>query len=281
MVPRAIVSVLTQTYRDWELIVINDGGTPGPLNMILSKVEPALYERIKVVHNSESVGRPRALNQALRRASGDYVVVHDDDDTWEAGFLEEMVACLQASTARSVRGVVCHSRYVTERVDNSGTIHPVDKVPFNSDLEQVTLWDMAAKNLFPPISFLYDRSVHDEISTYDETLPVLEDWEFNLRFLRRFDILVNTAVLANYHHRPLGGHPIYASTVVDGVRDHNQVTAHIRNRYLRADLDNGEVGLGVMLNLARSYRESGQPRSLSAIENPPLQLDGSFRGEAG
>ena len=53
--------------------------------------------------------------------------------------------------------------------------------PYNHWLQNVYLSDLAVENRFPPISFLFRRSVYDKIGGFDEELPVLGDWDFNLK----------------------------------------------------------------------------------------------------
>ncbi|MCK7514858.1 MAG: hypothetical protein MZV70_69885 [Desulfobacterales bacterium] len=73
--------------------------------------------------------------------------------------------------------------------------------PYTQDFSCVSLYKMAIKNTFAPISFVYRKQAHDLIGYYNENLPVLGDWEFNLRFLQKFDIDVIPETLANYHLR--------------------------------------------------------------------------------
>ena len=56
-------------------------------------------------------------------------------------------------------------------------------------------------NRFPPIAFLYERAAGEAIGNYRTDLPVLGDWDFNLRFAERFGIGVIPEALAYWHHR--------------------------------------------------------------------------------
>jgi hypothetical protein len=63
---------------------------------------------------------------------------------------------------------------------------------------------MACGNFFPPIAFVFRREVLERIGGFNETLPVLGDWFFNLEFLLEDDIAVLPEPLARYHHRDRG-----------------------------------------------------------------------------
>ena len=67
---------------------------------------------------------------------------------------------------------------------------------FNCDLNNINLFRMMGGNLFPPISFLYRRQVHESVGYFDQAYDVLGDWDFNHRMLQKFEIAVHTKKLA-------------------------------------------------------------------------------------
>ncbi|WP_243698522.1 hypothetical protein [Paracoccus alkanivorans] len=95
---------------------------------------------------------------------------------------------------------------------------------------------MAAGNFFAPISFLYRKWVFDDIGGYDEGLPVLGDWRFNLDFLMRVNIGFLDRYLSHYHHRDMGDSTrdgVYANSVVGACDLHGQYFSVVTNRILR------------------------------------------------
>jgi hypothetical protein len=88
--------------------------------------------------------------------------------------------------------------------------------------------------------------VFDEIGYYDETLPPLADWDFNIRFLANYDLAFLPRTLAYYHHRNSNKGPMANS--VNQANVHNVVRQRILNRYLRADLDADQLGSGYLAN---------------------------------
>jgi len=75
----AIESVLAQSFKDFELIIINDD-SPGEETekVILSYNDP----RIKYIRNEKNLGAAKSLNIALNNAKGEYIAIVDDDDVW-------------------------------------------------------------------------------------------------------------------------------------------------------------------------------------------------------
>lgn len=257
---RSLLSVQQQGFTDWEIIIVNDGGDAGALAQLLSQIPDVVGQKIEVVNHATSLGRWAAANAGVRAARGEYLVIHDDDDSWNDAFLKIMVASLDRQPA-AVGGVVCHSQYVDE-VFFDGAITTKQVRPFNNWLRNVTLFRMAARNFVPPISFLYRASLHDELGLYKEELPVLGDWDFYMRLLSRYDMTVVPHVLANYHLRPSDTGEQYGNSVAAGLETHVDVEAKILNALLREDLAAGKVGLGTVANLAYDLRELREGNSV-------------------
>ncbi len=112
--------------------------------------------------------------------------------------------------------------------------------------------EMVRMNQFPPIAFLFRRSAWEELGGFAEDLPVLGDWDFNLRFIEARDIGVIASPLARYHHRtlPAGVNASYGNSVHTGDR-HDRYDAVVRNRMLRRDLEAGKLGMGALVTLGR------------------------------
>jgi glycosyltransferase involved in cell wall biosynthesis len=246
---RAVRSVLDQTLKHWEMLIVNDGGEPSPVEQLVWSVAREAAGRIRILHNPTSLGMEAASNHGLDAASGDYVVIHDDDDSWSPTFLEMCVNHLD-NADHIVGGVVTRSQKILERLDR-GVVTEIGSEPYTPGLASITLMGMARANMFPPIAFLFRRSAAEKIGRFNAELPVLGDWEFNLRFLSHFDIDVIEATLANYHIRPETRSGIYSNTVVGGLNLHQKYDARLRNELLRQDFRKGQIGLGYLVNLGR------------------------------
>lgn len=255
---RAFMSVHNQVFRDFEWIIVNDGGSPESVNDIAKLAENGGIE-VRIIHHAESLGMEAASNSGLRNAHGEFVVIHDDDDTWEPDFLNKTVSSLiEQRKDNRIRGVLTRSTVIEETIDHDrNTIIKVNEHPHEDKLDLITLFQIARPhNNFPPISFLYERAVLDEIGFYREDLPVLGDWEFNLRFLRRYDIAVIPEYLANYHirHSDKGSH--YSNSIVGASDKHKKYYCMLCNELLRQDLEQNQLGLGFMVNLCSELQET-------------------------
>lgn len=251
LLSRALRSVLSQSYAEWIHVIINDCGD---IEVVKSVIEPHLSEyggRLLLLHNPSARGMEHASNVAIQSCDSEFIVIHDDDDTWDAKFLERTVQWMEAQEPDSTfQGVVSWSDRIDEAIEPDGVVRLLKQTPFDRN-GHVNLYRTVQSNPFPPIAFLFKRPAYLDIGAYDESFPVIGDWEFNLRFLRQFDIGVVDEVLAFYHWRqPKSAPGRYANSVVDGKRDHAHQLNRMQNLHLRAYLQAHPEHWGVLLNQA-------------------------------
>lgn len=247
---RTIKDIQQQTFKNWKIILVNDGGDKKKIQCILDN-NHLLPEQYSFIQSEKNMGLHKSINLGVDAIETKYVVVHDDDDTWNKTFLHETVSYLE--TNQNCYGVITHSNKIYEKIENNEV--KVKKIkPFNYQLKGViSIYDMLKNNLFSPISFVYRTEVYKEIGRFDESLEVLEDWEFNLRFLSKYDIHIIEQPLANYHIRIAHSslEESFKNTITSKKAIHEKYDTIIRNRYLRYDLDNKQCGLGVLMNLLK------------------------------
>lgn len=271
LLPRAYRSVSSQTFKDFTWVVVNDGGQKLIVDEIAQK---AALEKIDVVviHNEKSNGMEAASNLGIKGSDSQYVVIHDDDDSWDPDFLKETVSFLDSSGGSNFGGVVTHSEKIEEKVDEN-SFKIIKKSSFNNWLSTITLMDLAKGNSFPPISFLYRREIYNILNGYDESLPVLGDWDFNLRFLVESDIFVLKKPLANYHLRVKNNKlEEYSNTVIHGIDKHKFYNSVLKNRYLRQDFKAGRIGLGFLVNMGGEISNLSQANKYRLVERVLIKI---------
>ncbi|MFO7726161.1 MAG: glycosyltransferase [Oceanipulchritudo sp.] len=233
LLARAMQSVFGQEDApEWEWIIVNDGGDAAEVEQCL---EPARSSgRLKLVHMDQSRGMEHASNFGLQRAGGTLLVIHDDDDSWDPRFLSRMSGFLDDPANRGFGGVVCHSVRVVEQIGGD-LIEERFRHPFNPELTSLEFWSVLKGNPFPPISFMFRRSTYVETGPFNETLPVLGDWEFNLRVLARFRLAVLPEAMAFYHHRESGTAEAYANSITAWDARHRDVETRLRREWAQGN----------------------------------------------
>jgi glycosyltransferase involved in cell wall biosynthesis len=246
---RCMASVRQQTCQDYVQVIVNDGGDHTALQALVAEFEARPQSPVVLVHNESSVGRWGAANVGVRSVDSKLVTLLDDDDTWDAQFLDTLTQALDNRPSDRMRGVVCQTRIIEERTEN-GLMETVSQREFNPDLREVSLFDLAAKNLFTVNGFVYERRCFEQLAGYRQELPVLGDWDFNLRFLQEFDVDVVPEALCNWHIRIDSTVP---QSVSPGTSTHQKFTNLLRNEYLRADLKRGVFGMGTLIAVAVAF----------------------------
>jgi len=251
LLKRAIESVLSQTYPYWIHVIVDDSTDPDSVDSLIAGYRDQYQRRVQVIHNPSSRGIAAAANQGLISVRADYVVIHDDDDSWSPDFLRQSISALRywQNKLPSVRGVITYCDKVIERIEGNCVI--TEKVePFNHWLKPgIIPFDVVLQqNPIPPVCFLHEREVYDEIGGYNEELPVLEDWEFYIRFLAKYDIAVHPVVLAFYHNRlsPLGA---YSNTAVADIAQYETYRTYLLNAWLRSEFSGEKTAPGSYINL--------------------------------
>lgn len=252
LLERAILSVHKQTYGDFVHVIINDAGDPNPVNTLITKYADLINGRVNVIHNNESHGMEAASNKAIRSSQAKYVAVHDDDDTWHPEFLAKSVELLEATHSK---GVVVRTNKITEAL-NDNEVRVLKTETWMPDLRVINLYRQCIDNQMTPITFLFSRDVYDELGGYDESLPVLGDWDFGIRFLQKYDVefLDPGFALANYHHRkPTGS--ASDNSFGEGKEKHRYWSNKLMNKYLRQELAEGRLGAGYIMSKLK-YNQS-------------------------
>lgn len=244
LLKRAIQSAACQTHSDWVQVIVNDGGNKEEAERVVREYA-AGDQRVILHHNAASVGMQNASNIGINKVKSDFIIIHDDDDSWEPQFLERTVNFLNNPPHPSMEGVVTYSMHVSEKIVG-GEIKHLKSTPFNAWFEDVSLFRVLELNTFPPISFLFHRRAYDALGPFEQEWDPLGDWEFNVRFLLKYNIGVIPEILANYHHRVKSTDSQYTNSVNLNApyRSHKFYENLLRNHWLRKDIADGTLSLG-------------------------------------
>jgi GT2 family glycosyltransferase len=229
LLARAIASVQNQSYSDWELVIVNNGGDPSGVESVVSVARNTTgTSKITVLHLPERVGMEEASNQGLRATSSQYFAIHDDDDSWRPTFLETTVQTFAAnpSAAAVLTGVTrVHETF------KGGKVWPEKHENFPLDEARLTYDRLIGGNTFPPIAALFRRSVLEAVGYFDSSLPVLGDWEFNLRAVRDGGFVFVPERLANYHTRTPESDRAAGNSITVGEDLHLRVKKELQERW--------------------------------------------------
>lgn len=254
LLERTLRSILAQTCQAWQWIVVTPD--PSQVEPLLEKHSAALRGRFLLLPYLQPVPglRGQPLNHAVRHSSTELLTVLDDDDTWHPEFLETMLRPLDTWPGVSPDGTVCHTQVIEETSVADG-LQVVREYPLNPALLSLSLAQLSLVNQFCIHAFLYRRAALEKTGLYSEELPVLEDWDFNLRFLRHHDIAVMPRILTYYHQRPASVTGPEANSLTAELDLHKYYEARIINQQLRQEWDAGLSGPGALLAAGAHTRQ--------------------------
>lgn len=171
--PRAVYSVLNQSYRDLELIIVDDGSTDNTRDFLKTLDDP----RVKIIYQ-ENRGVSAARNRGIYESSGELIGLLDSDDQWledklkihlkfhlEGGFEISQTEEIWIRRGKRVNPGIKHRK-------RAGWI-------FEPSLELC---------LISPSCVLFSKRLFQEIGPFDESLPACEDYDMWLRATLRYPV---------------------------------------------------------------------------------------------
>jgi len=190
----SIDSIVNQSFKDWELIICDDGSKE-PIYEILNSYND---ERIKIYSNKENKGTPKTLNFCLDMSKGDYIARQDSDDISMPNRLEEQVKLF-------VNGVGVVSTY-GKAIDSNGNIlknnYTDNTIRVNPSMIKNEMLESGGNRVLGPAA-MFSREVFNKIGYYDEEIGCgAEDTNYWLRAFQFFDYDVVKEDLFYYRINP-------------------------------------------------------------------------------
>ena len=174
---RAIKSVLSQTYKNLELIIVDDCSTDNT-GEVVRKLQRK-DKRIKYIKHRENRGGSAARNTGIKVAKGEYVAFQDSDDKWIQDKLEKQLAVLKKFPDEKT---IIYTAFI--KIMNKDAFYlPGKKVKKKNGM----IFNELIKNNFIGLpTVLINKSCLDEVGSFDERFPRSQDWELFLRLAKKF-----------------------------------------------------------------------------------------------
>jgi glycosyltransferase involved in cell wall biosynthesis len=175
--PLALASIFSQTWRDWECIIVDDGSTDGTISWLKD-----LYDQRITLLKNPGAGLVSALNYGFKSCTGEYIARFDADDINAPNRLERQISALDADLGLAV---VCSDIWkINEDGDLIGAEH---QKAFNRSMAlQALTYSRSAKPIVHP-STLIRRTLLERVGGYRYYVHA-EDHDLWLRLLRHGEI---------------------------------------------------------------------------------------------
>lgn len=184
-------SILAQTYRNFEVIIVDDGSIDRTAEIVRSFIQ--LDDRIHLIQQSNS-GVAASRNRAIQQSTGKYIAPIDADDIWYPERLEKHVRCLEASDS-SVGLVYSWSIYLNE----AGSVKGYSPFGQLGAVEGNVLAVLVFYNFLDNASTaMFRRGCIDTVGVYNTELKTCEDWDLYLRIAEQYRFAIVPEYLIGY-----------------------------------------------------------------------------------
>ncbi len=188
LLPRAINSVLKQTYQQIELIIVDDGSIDNTEDVVKEFSD----SRINYIRFKENRGQPTVLNEGIKASCGKYIVFLDDDDELLPSMLKTGINALR-NTPNKIGFAV-----------GLGMIIRNGKISlFNTEKYTKNVNILKAQLQFCALSLagtIIKRTCFQKVGYLNEDLILGNDWEFMLRLIKKFDYISVNKILYKAHY---------------------------------------------------------------------------------
>lgn len=184
----AIESVLNQTYKNWELIIVDDGSTDNSKEVIKRYFND---HRIKYIAHKENRGIPAARNTGIKASKGEYIAFLDQDDIWLPEKLKEQIETFNMGGDQETGLVFSDIMHLI----GDETIRPEwpsKYVPNNLRIKskEEVLKSLFLQNFIPSISVIVRKDCFDRLGLLNENITGgADDYDFWLRISGHFKII--------------------------------------------------------------------------------------------
>lgn len=175
---RAIESVINQTYKNIEIIVVDDNSTDASVRI----VEEYVGDRVKLILLPHNSGANAARNAGIREAKGDYIAFQDSDDEWLPDKLTIQMDCM---LNEGYKVLFCPYTLIS-----SGNF--MKQFPEANVIQRVkeggAVSILRYGNLASTQTLVIAREVTEKVGLFDESMPRLQDYEYMIRIAQMYDI---------------------------------------------------------------------------------------------
>lgn len=248
-------SVFEQTYLDYEVIVINDGSTDQP-----EEVLDEYRDKIKLIRQENSGSPAGAKNTGIRNSKGEYLAFLDQDDLWEREKLAQQVKIFENQS--EVNLVACNVGIIS---DGGKTLIP--RVwPYPEIWDNCDLKDRLAKGniILTSSSVMVRKDVFKGQLLFNEKLKITDDYELWYRISRSKKIVLMPKVLAYWRYHENNSSKMSEKTRIDTVNYYRELV--LDRTLTEEELKMAEANLRVMnVRLANYYLSRGKDKEAMEI----------------
>lgn len=191
-------SVLSQTYTNYEIIVVDDGSTDGSADVAEAILQECMAYGVeckgKVIRKSNG-GVCSARNRGIQEAKFDYVALLDGDDLWDEHYLEEQVKLIQDFPVAKMWGINFAEMSNGELIRKLPTGLPEG---YRGYVENYFQMPGRISDLYCSSSVVIQKEVFDKVGNFDERIKYSEDIDMWYRIIANYPVVFYDCYMAWY-----------------------------------------------------------------------------------
>ncbi len=195
IIKQCIDSIFNQTYKEFELIIVNDHSEDNTVELLKTITD----SRLKIINLEKEKGAQAARNEGIKNTSGDWVCFNDSDDFWQENKLK------------------IHIKYLKKLKYNKNVVFYTDCYSYNENTNEKTVWNLpeirytaSYKHLLagPGPMFqglFFHKSLIIKSGLLDESVPSYQEWDTSLLLAKngaRFYHIKEPLFIYNIHSGP-------------------------------------------------------------------------------
>lgn len=241
-------SVLAQTFKDFEVIIVNDGSTDKTPQLVTKFAQDD--KRIFLI-NKKNEGTASARNIGIEKARGELIAFLDSDDLWHSDKLTKQISLLEKNPSFGI--ISCLAVIINDEGKSQGLVSGRN-LQGNCYRQMLEAGGISGGSIV-----LIPRHVFDKVGLFDSSVEPYEDWDMWVRISSKFDITTVPDILVGYRRSSNSASRNYKRLMNSGSRVLKrafQRDPNLKNRYYNLCFARDVIGIGAWCFIDRQYKES-------------------------
>lgn len=274
MLMRLMENLSKQKFKNFEWVIVNDAGYIVEVERIIDLAKKNQLN-VQLVNNVVSNGRSAAANIGVKKSTGKYVIILDDDDFPNQDYFQKVHNFFEMYP--KYRGVACWAEVTLEKISGKNIINCGVENTYRPAPDDLSILSLHTANI-PPCSLVLDKEIFLRVGGYPEDIDCTEDWACICNFVLQANIGVIPEVLVYYSKR-IDPDGFYKNTTSDrgGVYTHLRDEVVWKNNRIRNSIKCNDIS-GIVPMLGSINMKIQDIRiTLNRLESVQATVDGLQR----
>ncbi|WP_299315653.1 glycosyltransferase [uncultured Aquimarina sp.] len=239
-IEKTVASVLNQTYKNYEIIIVDDGSKDDSLKKVNKFLKNHKEIKVKIL-SQENKGVSSARNKGLKESQGELVALLDSDDSWCSNKLEEQINIMNKYQHIGMLATNRNGEYYNSFFFRKFGI----LVPISSKM-------LMYKNFMITPTVIFKREILNKIGYFDEELKYAEDWNYFIRITQFYPAyLLNKSLVLTGDRKPNFGYSGLSSNLLGMFKGELKTIRMAKEKSIITSVDSVFIKVVLLLKFLR------------------------------